>query len=495
MRILVLVQYFNLPGEPGGSRAYQFARRWRARGHEVTILTGNVNYKTGRSIRPAFGRSYRAESLPDGVRVLRLWTYERFQGSFRKRLLFFASYALNAAFVGTFLKRPDVVFASSTPITVGLPGWWLSRRFRVPFVFELRDLWPEAAVAAGVLRDPGWIRRIQSLARFLYRKADHLVAVTRGIRDGIIAHGTPPEKISLLPNGVDDWMVAERFRAPQVSPRDPGGLRCLYVGAHGLWNNLETLLAAARALRKDRRVEFVFIGDGDRKGALRDQARREGLDNVRFLDAQPKEEAFASMVRADLGLIAASDHPHNRQTLPNKIFDYLAAELPVLIAAGEGEMRELLEISGGGWSVPPEDGEALAAAIILALELGEERRRAVGRSGQKYVLEHYARTLLADEALQIFSRLTGLAAGPELANLAADPGLTSLAAGPEFTGLSAGPALTSDAADPDPAGFEAGSEPAVGSTDRLESENGGAARHSAGSEAIRSDLKEDTTRA
>jgi glycosyltransferase involved in cell wall biosynthesis len=405
MKILMLVQYFDLPQEPGGSRAYQFARRWCAQGHQVTVLAGNVNYKTGRIFPCSPGRAYSVENHPDGFRLYRLWTYSRFRGSFRKRLLFFGSYALHAGLLGPFLPRPDLVFASSTPLTVGLPGEFLSRLFRVPFVFELRDLWPEAAVAAGVMSNPAWIRRTQALACRLYRRADALIALTEGIRDGIVGHGVPPEKVTLAPNGVDDWMEPERFRTPEVIPKSDGALTCLYVGAHGLWNNLETLLAAARTLKEDARVRFLFIGDGDRLEALTEQARAEGLERVRFLGAWPKDRAFAAMVQADLGLIAASAHPHNRQTLPNKIFDYMAAGIPVLVAAGEGEMADLLRRSGGGWTSPPEDGALLAQAILRAHGLGVEERARMGEAGRQYVQQHFSRPRMADEILEIFQRL------------------------------------------------------------------------------------------
>jgi colanic acid biosynthesis glycosyl transferase WcaI len=397
MRILYLAQYFNLPDEPGASRHYEFARAWAQAGHEVSILTGNVNYKTGRTVPCDPFRTYSVSEHPDGFQIYRLWTYSRFRGSFRKRLLFFGSFAIHASVIGSFLSRPDLVFASSTPLSIGVPGLALARRYRVPFVFELRDLWPEAVVAAGVMTDPRWIRWTRSLARFLYRRADHLIAVTRGIREGILAHDVPPERVTLIPNGVDHWMAPDRFRDRNPLERFAGRFVCLYVGAHGIWNDLETLLSAAEALRDDPRVVFVFVGDGDHKAVLE---RR--LAQVHFLGARPKEDAFAAMVHADLGLISASGHPHNRQTLPNKIFDYMAAELPVLVAAGEGEMAELLQASNGGWVSPPEDGRALAETIRGALALDGRDRRAFGGNGRRYVLEHYFRPRLAEKLVEVF---------------------------------------------------------------------------------------------
>ncbi|MCA9728097.1 MAG: glycosyltransferase family 4 protein, partial [Candidatus Eisenbacteria bacterium] len=378
MRILYLTQYFNLPDQAGASRHYQFARAWTEAGHEVELLTGNVNYKTGASIPCDFGRTYSLEDHPEGFRIRRLWCFSRFRGSFRKRLLFFGTFAANAGAVGTFVRKPDIVFASSTPLTVGVPGAYLARRFRVPFVFELRDLWPEAAVAAGVMRSAAWEARTRRLAADLYRRADHLVAVTEGIRDGILSYGVPPEKVTLVPNGVDHWMVPESFRDHNPLAQFAGRFVCLYVGAHGIWNDLGTLVDAAAAMRDDPSVAFVFVGDGDHRPVLERRAREEKLSNVHFLGALPKQDAFAAICHADVGLIAASAHEHNRQTLPNKIFDYMAAAVPVVVAAGEGEMAELLRLSGGGFLTPAGDGPALAREIQRLRSLPAREREETG---------------------------------------------------------------------------------------------------------------------
>lgn len=407
MKILYLTQYFNFPDEPGASRHYQSARAWAAQGHEVSVLTGNVNYKSGETFPSDRFHTFSTFDHPDGFRLRRLWTYSRFRGSFRKRLLFFGSFAAHASMVGSWMGRPDIVFASSTPLTVGVPGWFLARRFGCPFVFELRDLWPEAAVAAGVMTHPGWVDRAQRLARFLYRRSDHLIAVTEGIEAGLLAHGVPEARVTLIPNGVDHWMRPEDFADQNPLTRFGDRFVCVYVGAHGVWNDLGTLLAAARELADDPRFCFVFIGDGDDRPRLEATARRWGLHNTHFLGALPKEQAFAAMVHADVGLISASGHEHNRQTLPNKIFDYMAAEIPVLVAAGEGEMAELLARSGGGWMSPPEDGAGLAANLRRCHDLAEDERRAMGTRGRAYVMAHYSRPQLAAKATAVFAGLLG----------------------------------------------------------------------------------------
>lgn len=407
MRILYLTQYFNLPDQAGGSRHYQFARAWAAAGHDVTILCGHVNYKTGQVVPTERGKSYSVEEHPDGFRIVRLWVYHKFQRSFRKRLLYFASYAAHAALLGSGLPKPDVVFASSTPLTVGLPGLALARRFRVPFVFECRDLWPEAAVAAGVMKNARFIRAAKNLANFLYHRADRIVTVTRRMKEGILVYGVPSDKVTLVPNGVDDWMDPDRFADRNPLARFAGQKICLYVGAHGVWNYLGTMIEAAQLLRDRADVSFVFIGDGDQRALLEARARELGLARVHFLGALPKDEAFAAMVHADLGLITSSGTAHYEQILPNKIFDYPAARLPMVVAAAQGEMADLLDRSGAGWLCPPEDGAALAATITKALALPAEERARVAAAGRRFVLAEFYRPTLATRVLEVFAAAIG----------------------------------------------------------------------------------------
>lgn len=404
MRILYLTQYFNLPDQAGGSRHYQFARAWAQAGHDVSILCGHVNYKTGAVVPTEPGKTYSVEHHPDGFKIYRLWVYHRFQKSFKKRLLYFASYAAHSAFLGSGFARPDVVFASSTPLTVGLPGLALARRFRVPFVFECRDLWPEAAVAAGVMKNPRFVRGAKNLANFLYRRADEIVTVTERMKDGILVYGVPEAKVTLVPNGVDDWMNPESFRDQNPLARFEGKRICLYVGAHGVWNYLGTIVEAAALLRDRTDIAFVFVGDGDHRPALEAMAKKEKLDQVHFLGALPKDQAFAAMVHADLGLITSSGTAHYQQILPNKTFDYPAAELPMVIAAAPGEMADFIRDSGGGWLCPPEDPRALADTIVSALDRPDEERRAAARAGRAFVLEHYYRPRLAERLLGVFER-------------------------------------------------------------------------------------------
>ncbi len=398
MRIVYFVQYFNLPHEPGGSRAYQFARAWVRAGHEVTIVTGAVNHKTLSVPEKYRGRLYVREEV-DGIRIVRAWSYAGIRGSFRKRLVNFLSFAATACGAGLFLAgRPDVVYASSTPLTVGLPGLVTATLRRARFFFELRDLWPESAVVAGVLNGRSRATRAAfALARLFYRRAARCVAVTRGIAEGLAAAGVPREKILFVPNGVDDWMVGDLGPAPPEGP----GFRVVYVGAHGKWNGLGQLLEAAALLRDRADVSFVFAGDGDERDALVARAAELGLTRVTFLGAIPKREAFELLRGGSASVVATWSHEFQKMVLANKIFDYLAAGKPV-VAAAHGEMADLVAEAGCGLVTPPEQPAALADAIRRLADTPPAERARMGRAGRDHILRAYQRTELAARLLQAF---------------------------------------------------------------------------------------------
>lgn len=412
MRIAYCVQYFNLPHEPGGSRPYQFARAWVQAGHQVTVITGAVNHKTLTVPDRYRGRLFVSEEV-EGIRVLRVWSYAGIRGSFRKRLLNFVSYAVVATLAVLFkVGRPDVVYASTTPLLVGFPGAIGSLARRAPFVFEVRDLWPESAIVAGVLKAGALPTRVaQRIAKVFYDRARRVVAVTEGIADGLQREGVARDKLLFVPNGVDDWMVAQARAAAPPAVVDPGSgvFEVVYCGAHGKWNGLGQILDAARLLADDPRIRFRFIGDGDERERLIERANREGLHNCRFEGAVPKREAFDALRRAGASIVVTWAHPFQRMVLANKIFDYLAAGRPVIVGA-EGEMPTLVQSAGCGLVVPPERPQELAAAIRSLAAMPESERAALGRRGQQYILERYQRADLAERLLEAFAELTGLPA-------------------------------------------------------------------------------------
>lgn len=393
LHILYIVQYFNHPSEPGGSRPYQFARYWAAQGHQVTVLTSNLNHKTLSTLPP--------QSIESGFTVIRVATYNRIRGSIARRFVNFLSFAGLATVRGLRVRRVDIVYASSTPLTTGLAGWAVSLLKRRPFYFEVRDLWPRSAVVAGVFRDGPAVRVIEWFERLFYRSAVKVVALTQGIRDGVIAAGKNPDDVLLVPNGMDDWMLDARPSQPPTFPWNPSNeFVCTYIGAHGRWNMIETILESA-SLLSDTRVRFLLIGDGDHKKALVAYAGSLGLTNVCFLDAIPKQHVLDYLHQSHVSLICTWDHEFQRMVLANKVFDYLAAGCPV-IAAARGETEALIEHSGGGWTVPPERPAELADLIRAIAQLPPEELRQRGSDGREYVRRHYLRSTLAHRLQRTF---------------------------------------------------------------------------------------------
>ena len=394
MHILYIVQYFNEPDEPGGSRPYQFARHWAARGHRVTVLTSNLNHKTLSSTSGV--------TVQDGFSVIRLRTYNQIRGSFGRRILNFLSFAGLAFGRALWIRRVDLVYASSTPLTTGLGGYLVSTVKRRPFYFEVRDLWPESAVVAGALKEGPIVRIIEWFERLFYRKAVKVIALTEGIRSGVIAKGKDPEDVLFVPNGMDDWMLDVDPAVPSEYPFDRRShFICTYIGAHGRWNKLETILEAAERLNGTR-VRFLLIGDGDHKDELRRYADSLHLGNVCFLDAVPKRKVFDYLNQSHVAVICTWDHEFQRMVLANKVFDYLAAGCPV-VAAARGETEALLDRAGCGWSVAPEQPDQLAALLSNLANLPADELRKHGARGREYVRHHFLRSELADRLQRTFA--------------------------------------------------------------------------------------------
>jgi glycosyltransferase involved in cell wall biosynthesis len=297
--------------------------------------------------------------------------------------------------------RPDVVVASSPPLTAGAAGAAVAAARGARFVFEVRDLWPESAAATGLVSDPRLVRAMEVLARMCERRADRAVALTEGIRDGLVARGMNPARISLITNGADLDLAPN---GPAPVPVPDGAFVAMFVGQHGTYGALHTVLDAADRLRGDRRVRFVLVGSGDRKAALVEEAERRGLANVSFVDPVPRREVPAWLARADVCLLPYQDRPLFAGALPNKTFDYLGAARPIVAAVPEGELSTLVSRAACGIPVPPEDGAAMAAAIRRLADDPEEARR-MGAAGGAYVREHYDRADLADRFVSLVEGL------------------------------------------------------------------------------------------
>jgi glycosyltransferase involved in cell wall biosynthesis len=398
MHILLIHQAFAALDEPGGTRHIEIARVLAEKGHQVTIITSPVSYLTGKSKNKALHWKS-VEQVNLGVRILRVYTYPALHRSFFHRVLSFLSFMFSSFFVGLSVKDVDLIWGTSPPIFQGWTAWLLARLKRVPFLFEIRDLWPAFAVAVGVLHQKSLIKMSLWLERFLYRRADVIVVNSPGFIDHIQERGG--RDIRLVENGVDPSM----FQSTQggKSFRIHNGLQdncvILYAGAHGISNDLTVVLGAAELLKDENSIKFVFVGDGKEKPALVQMADEKLLTNTLFLPSVPKSEMTEVIAGADACLAILKPIDLYKTTYPNKVFDYMAAGKPVLLAI-DGVIREIVEKANGGIFVEPGNARALADAVLWIKD-NPGLAEAMGNQGKIFVTQNFHRTKLAEKFEQI----------------------------------------------------------------------------------------------
>jgi glycosyltransferase involved in cell wall biosynthesis len=395
VKILFVCHYFAPePGAPQ-ARLLETGRALVRAGHRVTALTGFPNHPTGRLDPGDRGRLFRRDRL-DGVDVLRSWLYATPNRGLGRRTLGHLSFMATAVLLGgARARRPDVVVASSPTFFSAVSGWLLAARWRVPFVFEVRDLWPAIFTELKVLKGRGLIRALESVELFLYRRAARVVTVTEGFRRDIVGRGIAAAKVVTITNGVD----TSRFRPGGDADEAKtilglgGRFVVLYLGAHGVSHALERVLTVAGRWADDPATLFVFVGDGSKKGALVARAKEAGLGNVRFVGAVPKEAVCSFYRAADVALVPLKDVPLFSTFIPSKMFELLASGVPV-VASLRGEAAEILDRSGGAIVVPPEDVDAIDGALRL-LRRNPVGRLRMGERGAEFARREYDRKDLA----------------------------------------------------------------------------------------------------
>jgi len=374
------------------ARAAELSKHWARIGHEVTVLTGFPNHPTG--VVPAEWRSrlrgLQYKETVDGAQVVRTWLWPLPNRKAHERIRNYASFWLSASVSGLGLDKPDVVIGTSPQLLVALAGWWLAWWKRVPFVFEVRDLWPESLAAVGAGGEGSALHRtLGAIAGFLYRRSNHIVVVTPAFKDHIIEYwNVPADKISLVENGVE----TDLFRPcpPQNVPGTEGRFLICYIGTMGLAHGLETVIAAAEILQKELpSASFLLIGEGAEKEHIAQLAAARGLTNVCFLGQQPRENIPAYIAGADVCLVMLKKTELFKTVIPTKLLEYMACEKAVIVAV-DGQARKLAEDSGAGIFVEPEDSRALVEAI-RELSSDPERRKAMGIKARQYVMANLSR--------------------------------------------------------------------------------------------------------
>lgn len=396
MNILLIHQAFAALDEAGGTRHHELARFLVQKGHRVTVIASPVSYLTGTS-------SHKNKEVVEGVTILRAYTYNALHKSFVHRVFAFFSFMISSFFTGLGVGHVDVVWGTSPPIFQGVTAWALARLKGARFLFEVRDLWPDFAIAVGVLKSPTLIRMSFWLEKFLYRHADRVLVNSPGYVEHVRARGA--RQVELVPNGADPAMFDPQ--ADGHSFRQANGLDdkfvVLYAGAHGMSNDLGVVLECASLLEDNPVIAFVFLGDGKEKPALQAQAAVMGLKNVLFLPSVPKNEMAEAMAGAQACIAILKPLEEYKTTYPNKVFDYMAAGRPVVLAI-EGVIREAVEEADCGVYPRPGDARDMANAIQF-LEADRGHAATLGLHGRRYLEAHFSRERLAEQLGGIFEAM------------------------------------------------------------------------------------------
>lgn len=393
MKVLYFHQHFSSPNGSTGIRSYGMSRCLIKRGHEVTLICGSYLGSDTGLVGPFMNGQRRG--VVDGIDVIELELAYANADGFLKRTITFFKYVLGGLKL-VFTEKYDLVFATTTPLTAGIPGIvarWLRNK---PFIFEVRDLWPELPKAMGVITNPFILGLMSVLEWVSYHSAHHVIALSPGIAKGIEKRGIALDKISLVPNGCDLDIFDTEVKAWRPDSISDTDLLVLFAGTHGIANGLDSVLDAASELKsRDRRdIKFLFLGQGKLKQSLIDRAINEGLDNVIFHEPVDKKRLAGLMSSTDVGLQILANIPvFYYGTSPNKFFDYISAGVPVLNNY-PGWLAELINENGCGFSVPPEDPIAFADVLEKAA-VNRSNLKVKGSKARALAIEKFDRKILA----------------------------------------------------------------------------------------------------
>jgi colanic acid biosynthesis glycosyl transferase WcaI len=346
------------------TRVHERAVFWRRWGHQVTVLTTAPNFPQGRLFDGYKNRWWQRETL-DGIEIIRVKTFIAANEGVALRTLDFVSFMASAFVAGLFLRRPDVVVATSPQFFTAIGGWAIAALRRLPFVFELGDLWPRSILAVGALRAGRIIDLLERIELFLYRRAKVVIALTHAFKDNLVARGIPAAKITVIRNGVDLARYKPRTRDLDLAGSFGTADKFVvgYIGTHGLAHDLGNVLAAAERLRDGRAVAFLLVGAGAEREKLIAEAQRRALANVVFVPMQPKDAMASIWSLCDVALVHLKDSPAFSEVVPSKMFEAMAMGLPILLVSPAGEASQILVEDGAGLWVPAGDPSALADGV------------------------------------------------------------------------------------------------------------------------------------
>ena len=394
------------------ARASELAMHWARKGHEVSVLTGFPNHPTG-VVPPEWKAQLRKLTYRErinGVNVFRTWLWPLPNRKAHERMRNYASFCVSAALRGMTIPRPDVVIASSPQLLVGLSGWWIAFSRQLPFVFEVRDLWPESLTAVGVGQENSLLHHtLAAVAKFLYEHSHRIVVVTPAFKDHLIQRWhVPTEKIAVVENGVEADLFAPCPNAANDKLRQDlalqGRFLVCYIGTMGMAHGLETLLDAATQLQlQNSKTHFLLVGEGAEKERIKSLAKSRGLANVTFLDQQPREKIPAFISASDACLVLLKKTDVFKTVIPTKMLEFMSCARPVILGV-DGQARQIVEDAEAGLVIEPENSAALVAAVNR-LSADRALGASLGQKGRQYILQHFSRGRTAEKYIEVLQRL------------------------------------------------------------------------------------------
>ena len=396
MRVMMLAQHFAPEEISGAVLATELADDLVRRGHRVTFVTPAPSYPKG-EVFSGFRNGLRTTQFHSDIRVVRVWSYISPKKDFWSRIMNYGTFSAMAFLGGIGRWRPDVIFSYSPPLPLGISAWLLSLWWRVPWVLRVEDLYPDAAIAAGILKNRRAIRLLTWLESFLYRRANHISLISEGFRTNLLAKGQPPAKLSVTPVWVDPEEI--RPMSKENGFRRLHGLTdkfvVLYAGNMGITASLDELIEAADLLRDYDNIVFLLVGEGVRKNSLTQEATKRGLHNMRFLDYQPRAVLPEMLAAADVGLVTLNP-ASSPYSLPSKTFAVMASGRPVLVVAPLGsEISGLVRVARCGTCVEPDSARDLAD-VILSMGTDPTTSAEMGLRGRRYLESEFSLQVCVD---------------------------------------------------------------------------------------------------
>jgi glycosyltransferase involved in cell wall biosynthesis len=402
MKITLFHQYFLGKNDPGGSRWNEFTSFFSKKaGFKTEVIAGNIHYATGKKILPKTWSN--TEKVDEDITLHRTWTYSGYNSNFIGRVIGYLSYTFSSLIKAFFLKKPDIYIITSPSIFVGISAIIVSKLKRVPFIFEVRDLWPESAVATGVLNNKILLNILYWLEYRLYKRAKKIVVLTPAFKENI--EKRYPEfigKIETITNGADFSIMGKEHNGHMLREKLGWSDKKVftYLGAHGVANDLMQVIEAAKAFRDNDKINFVLIGDGMQKKFLKQKASEYHLTNIEFIDSVPKHEVVDYVNASDICMAILKKTDTFKTVYPNKVFDYMSCKKPVFVTIN-GITRDLIETSNCGLYSEPENIDEFKKLVDKFLNMSDEELKTFGENGYKYVKEKFDREKLAEQYIKL----------------------------------------------------------------------------------------------